>query len=140
MARGGDGERVYRAKITLFNVYGLGIRPCLGEGESSTFEISDAELKWHSLSVVEWGGRQCRSLQRVAQQKPNPNKQKLLHFHTMRLAALRHYYEKQQQHLMFVISWEEQTDLLFDISVMTNDHDSCIRWVDLNGQQGFQGF
>ncbi|KRY89489.1 hypothetical protein T4D_2963 [Trichinella pseudospiralis] len=68
MAGGGDGERVYRAKITLFNVYGL-----------------DAELKWHSLSVVEWGGRQCRSLQRVAQQKPNPNKQKLLHFHTMRL-------------------------------------------------------
>ncbi|KRZ19997.1 hypothetical protein T4B_11328 [Trichinella pseudospiralis] len=111
-----------------------------GRGE----QISDAELKWHSLSVVEWGGRQCGSLQRVAQQKPNPNKQKLLHFHTMRLgngfcyfikpisishvlpireqavtkrelAALRHYYEKQQQHLMFVISWEEQTNLLFDI-------------------------
>ncbi|KRZ02665.1 hypothetical protein T11_2527, partial [Trichinella zimbabwensis] len=28
----------------------------------------------------------------------------------------RHHYEKQQQHLVFVISWEEQTGLLFDIS------------------------
>ncbi|KRZ67049.1 hypothetical protein T10_11065 [Trichinella papuae] len=74
-------------------------------------------------------GRQSIAVQPVQGQSKASKNWRLSCFHSPALFVIdlhdllmltdispRHHYEKQQQHLVFVISWEEQTGLLFDIS------------------------